>query len=92
VPVLEELKPQGNAHVESRAIPYGYNGCVLKYAWDKEPVTDRKALTESKLITRFPYILDLPPEASGSVFTCTAYWQNRDLMDRPSGIESVVIS
>ncbi|MDR1986477.1 MAG: hypothetical protein LBP88_05835 [Treponema sp.] len=42
VPVLEELKALGNARVEirahdentpgSRAIPYGYNGCVLKYA------------------------------------------------------------
>jgi hypothetical protein len=65
---------------------------VLKYAWAREPITDRKALTESKLITRFPYTLDLPPEAAGSVFTCTACWQNRDLMGRPSGIESVVIA
>jgi hypothetical protein len=102
VPVLEELKPLGNARVEirahdentpdSRAVPYGYNGCVLKYAWGKEPITDRDALTLSKLITRFPYTLALPPEASGSVLSITACWQNRDLMGRPSGIESVVIA
>jgi hypothetical protein len=43
VPVIEELHPLGNSRVEirahdettpdSRAIPYGYNGCLLKYAW-----------------------------------------------------------
>ncbi|MFP3089118.1 hypothetical protein LQZ21_02185 [Treponema sp. TIM-1] len=102
VPVLEELKPLGNARVEirvhdektpeSRAIPYGCNGCVVKYAWGKEPITDRDALTQSRLITRFPYTLDLPPEASGSVLSITACWQNRDLMGRPSGIACVVVS
>ncbi|MDR2053014.1 MAG: hypothetical protein LBP80_06335 [Treponema sp.] len=58
----------------------------------EEPITDRDALIHNKLITRFPYTLDLPPEAAGSVLSITAYWQNRDLMGRPSGIESVVIA
>ncbi|MDR2793973.1 MAG: hypothetical protein LBB61_10000, partial [Treponema sp.] len=47
VPVIEELKPLGNGRVEirahdeatpdSRAIPYGCNGCLLRYDWGPEP-------------------------------------------------------
>jgi hypothetical protein len=76
VPVIAKLKPLGNARVEirvhdettpdSRAIPYGYNGCLLRYAWGPEPLTDRAALTQSILMTHLPYTLTLPPEASGS--------------------------
>jgi hypothetical protein len=102
VPVLEELKPLGNARVEirahdektpnSRAIPYGSNGCLLRYVWGKEPVTDYAALTHSILMTRLPYILTLPPEASGSRLSCALCWQNRDLVGQPGAIESVVIA
>jgi hypothetical protein len=102
VPVIEELKPLGNSRVEirvhdetttnSRAIPYGYNGCLLRYAWGPAPLTDRALFTQSILMTRFPFTLTLPPEAAGSRLSCTAYWQNRDLLGQPSGIESVVIA
>ena len=102
VPVLEELKPLGNARVEirvhdettpdSRAIPHGYNGCLVRYAWGPEPIADRALLTQSILMTRFPFTLTLPPEASGSRLSCTACWQNRDLVGSPSAIESVVIA
>lgn len=49
-PVIAELRPLGNSRVEirahdeatpdSRAIPYGCNGCLLKYAWGPERITD----------------------------------------------------
>ena len=102
VPVIAELKPLGNSRVEirvhdettpdSRAIPYGCNGCLLRYIWGPEPVTDRALFTQSILITRFPFTLTLPPEASGSRLSCTAYWQNRDLVGQPGAVESVVIA
>jgi hypothetical protein len=102
VPVIEGLKPLGAARVEirvhdektpgRRAIPKSYNGCVLKYAWGPAPITDLNALTHSKLATHFPYTLDLPPEAAGSVLTVAAYWQIRDLLGKSGNIESVVIA
>lgn len=102
VPILEPLTPLGNARIKirvhdentphRRAIPYGYNGCVLQYAWGREPITDREALTQSKLATHFPYTLELPPEASGSILSLTAYWQIRDLRGNPSAVEHLVVS
>jgi hypothetical protein len=102
VPVIEELKPLGNSRVEirahdettpdSRAIPYGYNGCLLRYAWGPEPLTNHASLTQSILMTRLPYTLTLPPEASGARLSCAAFWQSRDRIGQPSGIASVVIA
>jgi hypothetical protein len=87
-----EIRSHDEATPDSRAIPYGYNGCLLRYDWGPEPITDRALLAKSLLITRFPYTLILPPEAEGFRLSCTLYWQSRDLVGAPSAIESVVIS
>ena len=103
VPVIAELRPLGNSRVEirahdehtpdSRAIPYGYNGCLLRYTWGPERVTGHAALTQSTLMTRFPFTLVLPPEASASRLSCAAYWQNdQGHLGQPSEIQSVVIA
>jgi hypothetical protein len=103
VPVIAELRPLGNSRVEirvhdeatpdSRAIPYGCNGCLLKYAWGPERITGHAALTQSKLMTRLPFTLVLPPEASGARLSCAACWQNEQgHLGQPSEIQSVVIA
>jgi hypothetical protein len=103
VPVIAELRPLGNSRVEirfhdegtpdSRAIPYGYNGCLLQYAWGPERMDDHAALTQSKLMTRVPFTLVLPPEASGQRLSCAACWQNgQGHLGQPSEIQSVVIA
>jgi phosphoribosylformylglycinamidine (FGAM) synthase PurS component len=103
VPVIAELHPLGNSRVEirahdeatpdSRAIPYGYNGCLLRYAFGPERVTGHAALTQSTLMTRFPFTLVLPPEASGQRLSCAACWQNEQgHLGQPSEIQSVVIA
>jgi hypothetical protein len=80
--VIAELRPLGNSRVEirahdeatpdCRAIPYGCNGCLLKYTWWPERVTDYAALTQSTLMTRLPFTLILPPEVSGAYLTFPA--------------------
>jgi hypothetical protein len=69
VPVIAELRPLGNSRVEirahdkatpdSRAIPCGYNGCLLKYAWGRN--ASQAVLTQSKLMTRLPFTHNPPP-------------------------------
>jgi hypothetical protein len=61
---------------ESRAIPYGYNGCLINYAWGSERITDYHALTSTTLLTRSPETITLPPEAERAWFSCAARWQN----------------
>jgi hypothetical protein len=87
-----EIRAHDEATPDSRAIPYGCNGCLLRYDWGPEPITDRALLTKSLLITRFPYTLALPPEAEGFRLSCTLCWQSRGLVGTPGVIESVVIS
>ena len=87
-----KIRARDETTPDSRAIPYGYNGCPLRYAWESESVTNRALLTKSILMTRFPFTLTLPPEAPGSRLSCTACWQNRDLVGQPGAIENVVIA
>jgi hypothetical protein len=47
--------------LESRAIPYGCDGCLLCFAWDDKEITDESLLTRTKLLTRLPFTLTLPP-------------------------------
>jgi hypothetical protein len=61
---------------ESRAIPYGNNGCLINYTWGSERFIDYAALTKTKLLTRSPETITLPPEAERSWFSCAARWQN----------------
>ncbi|MDR3351771.1 MAG: hypothetical protein LBO00_01880 [Zoogloeaceae bacterium] len=103
VPLIAELKPLGNTRVEirahdeatpeSHAIPYGYNGCLLRYAFGPGPITDLAALTHSTLMTRLLFTLVLPPEASGSRLSCAVAWQNeRGHVGQFSEIQSVVVA
>jgi hypothetical protein len=71
-----EIRFQDEATPNSRAIPYGYNGCLLNFTWGAEKVTDYAALTQTKLMTHSPFALTLPPEAEGKFFSCATRWQN----------------
>jgi hypothetical protein len=73
---VTDLKPLGGAAVEIRfqdeetprswAIPAGYNGCLLAYAWGPEKLNDYELLTKTALMTHHIWRLELPPEAAGS--------------------------
>jgi hypothetical protein len=77
----------------NHAIPYGFNGCLLNYNYSKEHVTDVLALKESKLLTRSPETITLPPDAQTCYFSCVGRWQNNKGELGPWGdIESVVVS
>jgi hypothetical protein len=85
-PVIAEIQSQGGfrerlhfhdeATPDSRAVPYGCNGCLVNYAWGQERVTDYNALTSTTLLTRSPETITLPSEAERAWFSCAARWQN----------------
>jgi hypothetical protein len=88
-----ELRFQDESTPESRAVPYGCNGCLLRYTWGPEKVLDHAALTMSQLMTRSPWVLDLPPEAEGKFFTGVTCWQSdKSELGPPGEIQSVVIA
>jgi hypothetical protein len=102
-PVIAELTPLGACRVElrfhdektpdSRAIPGGYNGCLLRYAYEPERITDRALLTQSVLMTRSPFVLNLPPDAERMYLSCEAYWQNgKGRLGQPGEVRHVVVS
>jgi hypothetical protein len=61
---------------DSRAVPYGDNGCLLTFTWGKERVSDVNALNQTKLMTRSPWTLTFPPEAQAHFLSCAPRWQN----------------
>ena len=85
--VVAGLKPLGGAAVEirfqdeetprSRAIPAGYNGCLLAYACGEEKVSDYALLTKTDLMTRHIWRLQLPPETAGLWLSLAVRWQSR---------------
>ncbi|MDR1963872.1 MAG: hypothetical protein LBQ50_08845 [Planctomycetaceae bacterium] len=76
----------------SNAIPYGCNGCLINFAWGKERITDVTALKESKLLTRSPETITLPPESQSEYFSCVMRWQNKKGQLGPWGdVQSIVI-
>ncbi|MDR1219866.1 MAG: hypothetical protein LBK73_09695 [Treponema sp.] len=77
---------------ESRAIPYGDNGCLLFFTWGKEQASGISALTQTKLLTHSPFTLTFPPESQSCFLSCAACWQNEKGELGPwSGIQHVVI-
>jgi hypothetical protein len=101
--VITDLKPLGGFRVEiryrdettpeSRAIPYGCNGCLLNYVWAQEKTADYAALTQTRLMTRSPWTLELPPEAEGKFLSCAARWQNETgVLGTWGDIQHVVIA
>lgn len=47
---------------------------MLFFFWGKEQIIDVSLLTQTKLLTRSPSTLTLPPGAK--YFSCAARWQN----------------
>jgi hypothetical protein len=101
--LLSEIKPLGGFRVEvrfydeakprSRAIPYGYNGCLLCYALGDEKVSDYTALIRTQLMSRTPWTLTFPPESEGKFLSCTTRWQSDKTILGPWGeIMHVVIA
>ena len=71
-----EIRFQDEATPDTRAIPYGCNGCLLYYSWGAEKLLDYTVLKDTKLMTHNPFVLDLPPEAEGRFASCAVRWQN----------------
>jgi hypothetical protein len=88
-----EIRFQDEAAPDRKAIPYGMNGCLLNFTWGPEKVTDYAHIKETRLMTRSPYTLSLPPEAEGKFLSCFARWQNEtgDL-GKWSEIQHIVIA
>jgi hypothetical protein len=101
-PVIVDVRALGGYQVklwisdettlESRAIPYGCNGCLLCFAWDDTEITDESLLTQTKLLTRLPFTLTLPPGSRAKYLSCAARWQNEKGRLGPwSDIQHIVI-
>jgi hypothetical protein len=102
-PVITDLKPLGGFQVsiafrdeptpDSRAIPYGMNGCLLNYAVGAAKTEDYAALATTKLMTKSPWTLGLTPEAEGRFLSCATRWQNEKGELGPwSEVQHVVIA
>jgi hypothetical protein len=71
-----EIRFQDEAAPDSHAIPYGMNGCLLNYTVEADKIADYAPLKDTCLMTRSPFVLDLPPEAEGKFLSCAVRWQN----------------
>ena len=102
-PVIAGMKALGGFQIEirvhdehtpdSRAILPGCNGCLAYYAYGSERITGYALRKETKLLTRFPNILSLPPEAAGNYLSCACRWQNnRGELGPWSDIEYIIIA
>jgi hypothetical protein len=58
-----EICFQDEATPGSRAVPYG---CLLRYAWGPEKITDHAALTQTQLMTHSPWVISLPLKPKGN--------------------------
>lgn len=102
-PVITELKALGGFQVrisfrdeptpDSRALPYGMNGCLLNFTYGSSKVLEYAGLTQTKLLTRSPETISLPPEAEAAHFSCALRWQNeRGEIGPWSEIQIVVVA
>jgi hypothetical protein len=102
-PVITDIKTLGGFQVElrfqdmatpgSKAIPYGFSGCLLHFVWGAERVADYAALVQGQLMTRSPWTLALPPEAEKTYLSCAPRWQNAKGEVGPWGeIQTTVIA
>jgi hypothetical protein len=84
--LITDLMPKGGFQIEvrfqdeeikdSRRKPYGYNGCLLNYMVGHEKMTNVEAFDSTRLMTRNPWVLTLPPDTEGKFLCCAARWQN----------------
>jgi len=78
---------------KSQAIPYGDNGALLNSATLPEAVKDPEALPDTQLMTRSPWTKQLPPDAVGKWFSCSARWQSDKSELGPLGaVHSVMVT
>jgi hypothetical protein len=88
-----EIRFHDAAPATGKAIPYGYAGCLLNYAWGADQQTNTEALRDSKLMTRTPWTLSLPSAAKQSYLSCALRWQNKKGELGPWGeIQTVVVA
>jgi hypothetical protein len=65
----------------------------LNYTWGPERIADYAQLTQTKLMTRSLWRLNLPSEAEGKFLSGAARWQNEKGELGPwSDIQTVVIA
>jgi hypothetical protein len=62
-----EVRFQDEAAPDRHAVPYGCNGCLLNYTVGPEKGADYAALTQTKLMTRSPFVLALGAGGGGEV-------------------------
>lgn len=91
--VQVEIHFHDDATPTRRAIPYGCIGGLLHYTAGGEKTRDYDALTHTRLMTRSPFTLSLPPETEGKFLSCAARWQNeRGDLGRWGEIRHIVIA
>jgi hypothetical protein len=100
-PVITDIRALGGYQIQiyfrdeitpdSRAIPYGCNGCLLNYTWGRERVSDVAALKETQLMTRSPWVITLPPEAQTAFFSCVLRWQSKGDIGPWGDVQYVVV-
>jgi hypothetical protein len=77
---------------ESRAIPYGFDGAVVRWVVMDRPATSVKELTESHLATRSPFTLVFTDEERGKIVSIAMQWQNKKgQKGKPSEIQSTIV-
>jgi hypothetical protein len=77
---------------ESRAIPYGIDGAVVRWAVKDHAATSVRELNESHLATRSPYVLVFTDEERGKIVSIAMQWQNeKGEKGKPSEIRSTIV-
>jgi hypothetical protein len=71
-----EIRFQDESTPESRAIPYGMNGCLLNYTAGAGKAAEYAFLDKTALMTHSPFSLALGPETEGKFLSCACRWQN----------------
>jgi hypothetical protein len=88
-----EVTFQDETTPESKARPYGFNGCLLNYTYGTEKVTEYEGLGSTILMTHSAFVLTLPPTAEGAFFSCATRWQSeRGELGPWSGIQHIAIT
>jgi hypothetical protein len=83
--------PFKDAGSESRARPYGYNGCLVQWEILDAPPAKISDLREHKLATRSPFLLSFPLEDRGKRVYAAMAWQANELIGDFTEIQSELI-
>jgi hypothetical protein len=85
--------PFHDQDTESRAIPYGLDGAVVRWVVQDKPATSFKELmANSALATRSPHTLVFTDEERGKTVSIALTWQNEKGDEgKPSEIQSAIV-